>query len=108
MEDVDFIFDAVRVLDKRTVGVYGVLDGHGGKECGMWKNNVFLTISWIKYNSFLYNISFKFISLNSHIFTFVSAIFAAEEIPVKIAASLRSGISCPESLFKSFIDTGAH
>ena len=34
MEDVDFIFDAVRVMDKRTVGVYGVLDGHGGKECG--------------------------------------------------------------------------
>lgn len=34
MEDIDFIFDAVRVTDKRSVGVYGVLDGHGGKECG--------------------------------------------------------------------------
>jgi serine/threonine protein phosphatase PrpC len=34
MEDVDFIFDSVRVTDKRSVGVYGVLDGHGGKECG--------------------------------------------------------------------------
>lgn len=35
MEDVDFIFEAVRVTDQRSVGVYGVLDGHGGKECGM-------------------------------------------------------------------------
>ena len=34
MEDVDFIFESVRVTDKRSVGVYGVLDGHGGKECG--------------------------------------------------------------------------
>ena len=34
MEDVDFIFEAVRVTDQRSVGVYGVLDGHGGKECG--------------------------------------------------------------------------
>lgn len=34
MEDVDFIFDCVRVTDKRSVGVFGVLDGHGGKECG--------------------------------------------------------------------------
>ena len=36
MEDVDFIFEAVRVTDQRSVGVYGVLDGHGGKECGMF------------------------------------------------------------------------
>ena len=36
MEDVDFIFEAVRVTDQRSVGVYGVLDGHGGKECGRY------------------------------------------------------------------------
>lgn len=37
---------------------------------------------------------------------FLSAIFAAEEVPIKIAASLRAGMSCPQALFKSFIDTG--
>jgi serine/threonine protein phosphatase PrpC len=39
MEDVDFIFEAVRVTDQRSVGVYGVLDGHGGKECGTYHSS---------------------------------------------------------------------
>ena len=52
MEDVDFVYDAIRVSDKRTISVFGVLDGHGGKEC---------------------------------------ALYAADEIPVKISALLRGG-----------------
>ena len=44
MEDIDFIFDSVRVTDKRSVGVYGVLDGHGGKECGNYPIIIFTII----------------------------------------------------------------
>jgi hypothetical protein len=36
MEDVDFVFQTVRVSDKLNVSVFGVLDGHGGKECAMF------------------------------------------------------------------------
>lgn len=33
MEDVDFAYDAVRITDRHNIGMYGVLDGHGGQEC---------------------------------------------------------------------------
>lgn len=36
MEDVDFLFDAIKVNEKRSVSVFGVLDGHGGKECAQY------------------------------------------------------------------------
>lgn len=51
-------------------------------------------------------ISLLLSSLFAHYSSCYSAIFAAEEIPVKIAGALRSGRSCPEALFQSFIDTG--
>lgn len=37
MEDVDFIFPSIRINNSNsTVSVYGVLDGHGGKECAAY------------------------------------------------------------------------
>lgn len=33
MEDCDFTFSSIKISDKATVSIYGVLDGHGGKEC---------------------------------------------------------------------------
>lgn len=36
MEDVDFVFQTVRVSDKLNVSVFGVLDGHGGRECAQF------------------------------------------------------------------------
>lgn len=36
MEDVDFAFDSIRVADRNIVGAYGVLDGHGGRECAQF------------------------------------------------------------------------
>jgi protein phosphatase 2C family protein 2/3 len=65
MEDVDFLFESVKITDKRSVSVFGVLDGHGGKEC---------------------------------------ALYCAEDIPIKVSALLRSGLSCPETLFKTFLE----
>jgi protein phosphatase 1L len=66
MEDVDFSFDGIRVTDKRTISVFGVLDGHGGKDCAQ---------------------------------------FAADEVPTKMAALLRSGKSCQEAMFRSIVET---
>ncbi len=66
MEDVDFVFDSVKITDKRQVSVFGVLDGHGGKDCAQ---------------------------------------FAAEDIPIKITTFLRNGLSCSETLYKSFVET---
>ncbi len=66
MEDVDFTFPTIRVNERYSVAVYGVLDGHGGKECAQ---------------------------------------YCADEIPTKIAALLRNGKSCEESLYTSFIHT---
>jgi len=66
MEDVDFTFPSIRVNERYSVAVYGVLDGHGGKECAQ---------------------------------------YCADEIPTKIAALLRNGKSCEESLYTSFIQT---
>ena len=54
MEDIDFIFDSVRVTDKRSVGVYGVLDGHGGKECGNYSTIISIIICIIILLSFAY------------------------------------------------------
>lgn len=68
MEDVDFSFPAIRVNDRTTVSVFGVLDGHGGRDCAQ---------------------------------------FASDEIPMKIAALLRTGKSCPEALFTSFRECDA-
>lgn len=65
MEDVDFTFESLRVDEQRCVNIYGVLDGHGGRDCAQ---------------------------------------FCADEIPMKIVASLRSGCQCPEALYRSFID----
>jgi hypothetical protein len=36
MEDCDFAYDNIRVTAARSVAVYGVLDGHGGKECAQY------------------------------------------------------------------------
>lgn len=36
MEDVSFGFDVIQVKGSKGVGVYGVLDGHGGAECGQF------------------------------------------------------------------------
>lgn len=66
MEDVDFTFESLRVDEQRCVNIYGVLDGHGGRDCAQ---------------------------------------FCADEIPMKIVASLRSGCQCTEALYRSFIDT---
>ena len=48
MEDVDFLFESVRVTDKRSVGVYGVLDGHGGKECGELQLGPFIPVHQVE------------------------------------------------------------
>eukprot|EP01032_Pedospumella_encystans_P026108 gene26108-29493_t len=66
MEDVDFVFNSIKVNDKRSISVFGVLDGHGGKECSQ---------------------------------------FCADDIPVRIAANLRNGSSCPEALHKAFLES---
>jgi serine/threonine protein phosphatase PrpC len=68
MEDVDYIFDSIRVSDRVSIASFGVLDGHGGAEC---------------------------------------AKFAVDDIPMKIATNLRSGMPCNESLFKAFLATDA-
>jgi serine/threonine protein phosphatase PrpC len=65
MEDVDFTFESLQVDEQRCVNIYGVLDGHGGRDCAQ---------------------------------------FCADEIPMKIVASLRSGCQCTEALYRSFID----
>lgn len=36
MEDTNFIFDTIRINDKNIVSAYGVLDGHGGKDCAQY------------------------------------------------------------------------
>lgn len=36
MEDVEFVFENIAVSDKRSVAVFGVLDGHGGKDCAQY------------------------------------------------------------------------
>ena len=36
MEDCDFAYDSIRVTPARSVAVFGVLDGHGGKECAQY------------------------------------------------------------------------
>ena len=66
MEDVDFSYDNIRVNERRSVSVFGVLDGHGGKECAQ---------------------------------------YCADEIPVKISAALKAGKSCPEALYRSFLES---
>ncbi len=33
MEDCDFSFSSMKISEKANVSIYGVLDGHGGKEC---------------------------------------------------------------------------
>jgi len=66
MEDVDLAFESLRVDEQRTVNIYGVLDGHGGRDCAQ---------------------------------------FCADEIPMKIVASLRNGCQCTEALYRSFVDT---
>lgn len=33
MEDVDIAFDMVRVTNRMSISIFGVLDGHGGQEC---------------------------------------------------------------------------
>jgi serine/threonine protein phosphatase PrpC len=68
MEDIDFVFDSIKINENRSISVFGVLDGHGGKEC---------------------------------------AAFCAEDIPVRIAARMRNGSSCPDALFHSFLDSDA-
>jgi serine/threonine protein phosphatase PrpC len=68
MEDVDYIFDNIRVSERVSIASFGVLDGHGGAEC---------------------------------------AKFAVDDIPMKIAANLRSGMAYNEALFKAFLGTDA-
>lgn len=36
MEDVDLVFESIKINDKRFVSVFGVLDGHGGKDCAQF------------------------------------------------------------------------
>jgi serine/threonine protein phosphatase PrpC len=66
MEDVDFVFSSIKINDQRSISVFGVLDGHGGKECSQ---------------------------------------FCADDIPVRVAANMRNGSSCPEALYKAFLES---
>jgi serine/threonine protein phosphatase PrpC len=36
MEDVDLVFESINITNKRSISVFGVLDGHGGKECAQY------------------------------------------------------------------------
>jgi hypothetical protein len=36
MEDVDFCFDSITIAGKRSISVFGVMDGHGGQECALY------------------------------------------------------------------------
>jgi serine/threonine protein phosphatase PrpC len=36
MEDMEFSFGSINVLDKYNVTMFGVLDGHGGQECAKY------------------------------------------------------------------------
>lgn len=36
MEDVDLAFSSLKLNDRRSISVFGVLDGHGGKECAQF------------------------------------------------------------------------
>lgn len=68
MEDMDYIFDNIRVSERASIASFGVLDGHGGAEC---------------------------------------AKFAVDDIPMKIASNLRSGLAHSEALFRAFLATDA-
>lgn len=66
MEDVDLVYNALQLNERRAISVFGVLDGHGGKDCAQ---------------------------------------FCSEDIPVRIAANMRNGCSCPEALYNAFLDS---
>ena len=36
MEDVDFVFESIKISNKQSISVFGVMDGHGGKECAQY------------------------------------------------------------------------
>jgi serine/threonine protein phosphatase PrpC len=65
---VDFIFDAIRVTDKRSVAAYGVLDGHGGKECGEYKH--LYTITYVNIYIFIYIYLYIYIYIYIYIYTY--------------------------------------
>lgn len=39
MEDSDFIFNSMKINSRRFISVYGVLDGHGGKDCAQFASD---------------------------------------------------------------------
>lgn len=66
MEDVDLVYNSLKLNERRSISVFGVLDGHGGKDCAQ---------------------------------------FCSDDIPVRIAANMRNGCSCPEALYRAFLDS---